>query len=46
MGPGFIRARTRSGLVPQPGMQVHVRADAGRAHFFDRDTGKSLGVSL
>jgi multiple sugar transport system ATP-binding protein len=46
MGPGFIRARTRSGLVPAPGTQVHVRADAGRAHFFDRDTGKSLGVSL
>ena len=46
MGPGFIRARTRSGLVPGPGTQVHVRADVGRAHFFDTATGKSLGVRL
>lgn len=46
MGPGFIRARTRSGLVPGPGSQVYVRADAGRAHFFDRDSGQSLGVRL
>ncbi len=46
MGPGFVRARTRSGLVPGPGTQVFVRADPGRAHFFDRETGASLGVSL
>jgi multiple sugar transport system ATP-binding protein len=46
MGPGFVRARTRSGLVPAPGTQVFVRADPGRAHFFDRATGESLGVRL
>jgi multiple sugar transport system ATP-binding protein len=46
VGPGFLRARTRSGLVPGPGTQVFVRADAGRAHFFDTGSGQSLGVRL
>jgi multiple sugar transport system ATP-binding protein len=46
MGPGFLRARTRAGLVPGPGTQVWVRADAERAHFFDSGSGQSLGVRL
>ncbi len=46
MGPGFVRARTRSGLVPGPGTVVHVRADPERVHFFDRESGQSLGVRL
>ena len=46
MGPGFIRARTRSGYVPGPGTQVYVRADPSRAHFFDTHSGKSLGIVL
>jgi len=46
MGPGLIRARTKSGLVPGPGTQVYVRADPARAHFFDTGSGKSLGIAL
>jgi multiple sugar transport system ATP-binding protein len=50
MGPGFLRARTRAGLVPGlvpgPGTQVWVRAEADRAHFFDSGSGQSLGVRL
>jgi multiple sugar transport system ATP-binding protein len=46
IGPGFVRARTRSGLVPAPGTKVFVRADPGRAHFFDTGSGESLGIRL
>ena len=46
MGPGVVRARTRSGLVPGPGTTVWVKPDPERAHFFDTESGASLGVRL
>ena len=46
IGAGMMRVRTRSGLVPGPGTRVWLRADPGRAHFFDKLTGNSLGIRL
>ncbi len=46
LGDQTLRARTRSGFVPGPGTRVFVRADPARAHFFDTDSGNSLGISL
>ena len=46
LGSVMIRARTRSGFAPGPGTPVWVRADPGRAHFFETDSGKSLGIRL
>ncbi len=46
IGPGMMRVRTRSGLVPGPRTPVWVRADPERAHFFDRSSGQSLGIRL
>ena len=46
LGSQTLRARTRSGFVPGPGSRVFVRADPARAHFFDADSGNSLGISL
>ncbi len=46
VGQALLRARVRSGFVAKAGTPVWLRADAGRAHFFDRATGASLGVRL
>ncbi len=46
LGPQTLRARTRSGFVPGPGTRVFIRADPARAHFFDTNSGNSLGISL
>lgn len=46
LGSQTMRARTRSGFVPGPGSPVFVRADPARAHFFDTQTGNSLGIKL
>jgi multiple sugar transport system ATP-binding protein len=46
VGRAMLRARVRSGFVAVPGTGVFVRADPGRAHFFDRASGVSLGVRL
>ncbi len=46
LGDQTLRARTRSGFVPGPGTRVFVRADPGRAHFFDTGSGNSLRVRL
>jgi len=46
VGQAMLRARVRSGFVARPGTPVFVRADPGRAHFFDRASGVSLGVRL
>ena len=46
VGSQMLRARTRAGFVPKPGETVHVRIDPAQAHFFDADSGRSLGVRL
>jgi multiple sugar transport system ATP-binding protein len=46
IGSQFLRARTRSGFVGRPGETVHVRIDPAQAHFFDRQSGNSLGIRL
>ena len=46
LGSQTLRARTRSGFVPGPGARVFVRADPARAHFFDTESGLSLGINL
>ena len=46
IGPAMVRARTRSGFVPVVGQPVWVRADPACAHFFDTDSGTSLGVAF
>ncbi|MGL6211457.1 MAG: ABC transporter ATP-binding protein [Paracoccaceae bacterium] len=46
LGSQTLRARTRSGVLSGPGRPVFVRADPARAHFFDTETGRSLGISL
>jgi multiple sugar transport system ATP-binding protein len=45
-GPQMLRARTRAGFVSKPGTQVFARIDPAQAHFFDRASGRSLGVRL
>jgi len=45
-GDRTLRARTVSGYVPKPGTQVFARIDPAQAHFFDNQTGASLGIRL
>jgi multiple sugar transport system ATP-binding protein len=46
VGASMLRVRTRAGFVPKPGETVHARIDPAQAHFFDAQSGKSLGVRL
>jgi multiple sugar transport system ATP-binding protein len=46
VGAQMLRARTRSGYVGQAGDRVFARIDPAQAHFFDKDSGNSLGVRL
>jgi multiple sugar transport system ATP-binding protein len=46
VGSQMLRARTRSGFVPQAGERVFARIDPAQAHFFDKASGNSLGVRL
>jgi multiple sugar transport system ATP-binding protein len=45
-GEQMLRARTRSGFVAKPGDRVFARIDPAQAHFFDTESGQSLGVRL
>ncbi len=46
VGDEVLRARTKSGFVNRPGDKVFARIDPNQAHFFDKASGKSLGVRL
>jgi multiple sugar transport system ATP-binding protein len=46
VGETMLRARTRSGFVPKAGQTVFARIDPTQAHFFDTESGESLGVRL
>ncbi|GIL01879.1 MAG: ABC transporter ATP-binding protein [Alphaproteobacteria bacterium] len=46
VGERLLRARTAAGFVPRPGERVHARIDPAQAHFFDAQSGRSLGVRL
>ncbi|TIU09050.1 MAG: TOBE domain-containing protein, partial [Mesorhizobium sp.] len=46
VGAQMLRARTRSGFVGKPGVQVFAKLDPAQAHFFDTTSGNSLGVRL
>ena len=46
VGTGMLRARSRAGFVPRAGEKVYARIDPAQAHFFDTESGKSLGVRL
>ncbi len=46
IGEHMLRARTRSGFVPNAGERVFARIDPAQAHFFDKTSGNSLGVRL
>jgi multiple sugar transport system ATP-binding protein len=46
VGSQMLRARTRSGFVPQAGERVWAKVDPAQAHFFDKTSGNSLGVRL
>ncbi|CAH2405487.1 ABC transporter ATP-binding protein [Mesorhizobium escarrei] len=46
VGAQMLRARTRSGFVGKPGVQVFAKLDPAQAHFFDTASGNSLGVRL
>jgi multiple sugar transport system ATP-binding protein len=46
VGSEMLRARTRSGYVRQAGDRVFARIDPAQAHFFDAESGNSLGVRL
>jgi multiple sugar transport system ATP-binding protein len=46
IGDHFLKARTPSGYVGKTGDIVWARIDPEQAHFFDRSTGKSLGIQL
>ena len=46
VGSQILRARTRSGFVGKAGDRVFARIDPAQAHFFDTESGKSLGVRL
>lgn len=46
VGAQMLRARTRSGFVGKPGIQVFAKLDPAQAHFFDTASGNSLGVRL
>jgi multiple sugar transport system ATP-binding protein len=45
-GSQMLRARTRSGFVAKAGDRVFARIDPAQAHFFDAQSGRSLGVRL
>ncbi|MEP9387129.1 ABC transporter ATP-binding protein [Mesorhizobium sp. KR9-304] len=45
-GSQLLRARTRSGFVAKAGDRVFARIEPGQAHFFDTQSGQSLGVRL
>ena len=46
VGPQMLRARTRSGYVKSAGDRVFARIDPSHAHFFNNESGDSLGVRL
>jgi len=46
VGSQLLRARTRSGFVSRPGDKLWARIDPAQAHFFDKASGRSLGVRL
>jgi len=46
VGSAILRARTKSGFVSGAGARVFARVDPEQAHFFDAESGQSLGVSL
>lgn len=46
IGKQMLRARTRSGYVKSAGDRVFARIDPAQAHFFDSESGNSLGVRL
>jgi multiple sugar transport system ATP-binding protein len=46
VGDHFLKARTPSGYVAQAGEKVWAQIDPAQVHFFDRATGKSLGIQL
>lgn len=46
VGGQTLRARTRSGYVSRVGDRVFARIDPSQAHFFDKESGNSLGVRL
>jgi multiple sugar transport system ATP-binding protein len=46
VGKEMLRARTRSGFVRAAGDRVFARIDPAQAHFFDPQSGESLGVRL
>lgn len=46
VGSTMLRARTRAGFVPRAGEKVFASIDPSQAHFFDAESGKSLGVRL
>jgi multiple sugar transport system ATP-binding protein len=46
VGSQLLRARTRSGFVPRAGERVFAKVDPAQAHFFNTESGSSLGVRL
>jgi multiple sugar transport system ATP-binding protein len=46
IGSQLLRARTRSGFVRKAGDVVFARIDPAQAHFFDTQSGSSLGIRL
>jgi multiple sugar transport system ATP-binding protein len=46
VGSQMLRARTRSGYVANAGDRVYAKLDPAQAHFFDTESGNSLGVRL
>jgi multiple sugar transport system ATP-binding protein len=46
IGEQMLRARTKAGYVARAGDRVFARLDPAHAHFFDAQSGNSLGVRL
>ena len=46
IGTQTLRARTESGFVAAKGQNVWAQIDPAQAHFFDKSSGKSLGIRL
>ncbi|MEO9339284.1 ABC transporter ATP-binding protein [Mesorhizobium sp. SB112] len=46
VGTQMLRARTKAGYVANAGDRVWARIDPAQAHFFDTQSGNSLGVRL
>ncbi|MHA1547828.1 MAG: ABC transporter ATP-binding protein [Alphaproteobacteria bacterium] len=46
IGDQFMRARTASGYVSRPGDMVWAKLDEAQTHFFDAESGESLGIRL